>query len=92
MAEAENRVERYLHKRFTDLGGTTYKWSSPGRVGVPDRICILRGEVWFVEVKTEIGKLSVRQAREIERLKGLGCNARAIYDKRGVDIFMKVFE
>lgn len=36
----ENKVEKYLDKEVTKLGGITRKWVSPGRDGVPDRIVI----------------------------------------------------
>lgn len=81
----EKDVEKYLHKRVTELGGTTRKWVSPGRAGVPDRICFLpTGKVFFVEVKTDKGKLSVRQSREIDELRGLGAEVYVAYGPSGV--------
>lgn len=41
MGVRENKVEKYLDKQITELGGLTRKWTSPGRDGVPDRICIV---------------------------------------------------
>lgn len=79
MGAPESKVERYLHQRVTALGGTTRKWTSPGRAGVPDRICFLQGRVFFVEIKTDTGKLSVRQQREIDELKRHGAEVFVVY-------------
>lgn len=36
----ESVVERHLHTQVVKAGGTTYKFVSPGRKNVPDRIVI----------------------------------------------------
>lgn len=91
MARAENRVEKYLHERFKQLGGTTRKWTSPGRDGVPDRICFLPGNhIVFVEVKTMHGRLTLRQEREMNTLRHLGCDCHVVYGTEGVDELMKL--
>jgi hypothetical protein len=85
----EKQVEKYLHNEVGKLGGTTRKWTSPGRVGVPDRIVIIPGGIIiFVEVKTDKGKVSAPQEREIQRLTDLGCTARVVYGREGVDVFI----
>ena len=89
MGQHEATVERHLDREFKALGGTTYKWVSPGRVGMPDRICILNGVTYYVEVKTLGGRLSSMQRRELRRLKGLGVNACVVYGSTGVDDFIK---
>lgn len=88
MGVRENKVEKYLDKRVTDIGGITRKWVSPGRDGVPDRIIIKGGAVWFVEVKTSDGKLSGGQIRELERLWSAGASATVVYGEKGVDSFI----
>jgi hypothetical protein len=87
MGVRENKVEKYLDKKITELGGITRKWTSPGRDGVPDRIVIIRGHIWFVEVKTTDGKLSTAQAREHERLAKAGAQVRCVWGERDVDQF-----
>ena len=58
----ERDVERYLIKRVKDVGGRAYKFTSPAHRGVADRIvCLPDGQTWFVEVKTEGGRLSELQ-------------------------------
>tara|TARA_B100000749_G_C18413139_1_gene460010 strand:+ start:719 stop:1018 length:300 start_codon:yes stop_codon:yes gene_type:complete len=86
MARGENKVESYLHKRITQLGGTTRKWVSPGRDSVPDRIGFLPNNIiFFAEVKTMNGVLTVRQSREIETLKSYDCEVYVVYGTDGVD-------
>lgn len=48
----ENAVEANICRQVKALGGVAWKWISPGRQGVPDRICILPGgRIIFVELK-----------------------------------------
>jgi len=90
MGMQEAKVEKYLHAEVSKLGGTTRKFVSPGRVGVPDRIVILKGgKIWFVEVKTFGNIPSLSQNREICRLKTFGCNATFVAGKEGVDRFIE---
>ena len=89
MGVRENKVERYLDQRVKELGGLTRKWVSPGRDGVPDRIILLEGVVWFVEVKTTDGTLSGAQSREHCRLKESGAKIRTVYGEADVDSFIE---
>jgi Holliday junction resolvase-like predicted endonuclease len=97
MGIRENKVEKYLDDEVNFLGGITRKWVSPGRDGVPDRIVILFGTVWFVEVKTTDGKtdeckLSEVQKREHTRLRAAGANVVTVYGKEGVDEFIRILK
>lgn len=91
MGSREKGVESYLNQRVKAQGGITRKWVSPGHIGVPDRIVFLKGQVWFVEVKTEGGILSIGQQREIERLTGQKVNVFVVYGYNDVDAFMESF-
>lgn len=88
MGVREGKVEKYLDDQVTKLGGITRKWISPGRIGVPDRIIILRGNVIFVEIKTDDGRLSDQQSREIARLLSHGAKVAVLYGRGGVDFFI----
>lgn len=89
MGARENKVETYLDDCVTKLGGITRKWVSPGYDGVPDRIVILKGAVWFVEVKVTGGIYGPGQEREHARLRTAGMNVCTVYGRSGVDEFMK---
>lgn len=88
MGVRENKVEKYLDSEVVKLGGVTRKWVSPGRDGVPDRIVILNGKVWFVEVKTDDGKLTPVQEREHDRLREAGARVHTVYGQPSVDMFL----
>lgn len=47
----EKDIEQFLVKKIKNLGGLTYKFVSPSNRGVPDRIVIFKGKVYFVELK-----------------------------------------
>lgn len=71
-AQIENKMVRMVRER----GGLCYKFVSPGNPGVPDRIVITPdGRTIYVELKTEIGRLSSIQKWQ-----------RSEFQKRGVDI------
>jgi len=68
----ESTIEAYLIYTVAKLNGKTYKFQSPSHRGVADRIvCLPNGETWFVELKTEKGRLSELQkvfARDVQNL------------------------
>lgn len=92
MGVRENKVETYLDKEVQKIGGITRKWASPGRDGVPDRIVIIKGEVWFVEVKTTDGVLTHIQEREHKRLRAAGANVTTVYGATQVNDFVRTFK
>jgi hypothetical protein len=58
----ESEIERHFVWTVERMGGITYKFTSPGRKGVADRIaCLPDGSTWFVELKTKGGRLSKLQ-------------------------------
>lgn len=76
----ERDIEKKLTALVKKLGGLSYKFVSPGNDGVPDRIVITpKGTVWFIELKTETGRLSARQKYHIDRLKKQNCNVVVPY-------------
>ena len=89
MGARENKVERHLDNGVKALGGLTRKWVSPGRDGVPDRVVILKGLIWFVEVKTIDGVLSSAQKREHDRLRQVGAVVETVYGEGGVDLLLR---
>lgn len=51
----ESDIEEYLTKCVKNLGGLSLKFVSPGTRGVPDRIVLFSGRVYFIELKTMNG-------------------------------------
>ena len=65
----EREVEKHLKTEVEKRGGLCLKWASPGVRGVPDRIVVFGGEVFFVELKKEGGVLSPLQKKMIRELR-----------------------
>lgn len=85
----ERDIEKYLVRRVAEHGGVAYKFVSPGRVGVADRIVVLPGGVvWFVELKSVKGRLSPLQHVFAADMARLGMNYIVVRSKGEVDGFI----
>ena len=79
----ERDIEKWLRRQVESLGGLAFKFTSPGNDGVPDRLAVLPGgRIYFVELKTESGRLTTIQVWQQDRLRQLVCQVRTI---RGMD-------
>ena len=68
----EKNVEQHLTKQVAKLGGYSYKFTSPGRRSVPDRMVLFQGaNLFFVECKAPGKKPTELQQREHDRLREL---------------------
>lgn len=65
---SEKAVERYLVLECRSRGWICWKFSSPNKRGVPDRLVVSPGGVFFVEVKGPTGRLTKLQNKTIEDL------------------------
>lgn len=87
----ESQIEARLVQGVKALGGRAYKFVSPGNTGVPDRLVVLPGgRAIFVELKTDTGKLSPMQIRQINLLQSMGAPVRVLYGMTAVEEFLKV--
>jgi hypothetical protein len=84
----ESSIERRLVQQVRLLGYEALKFVSPGTDGVPDRIVVGHGQVIFVELKTEKGRLSAIQKVQIRRLRKLGQDVRVLYGMSEVAGFL----
>lgn len=86
----ERDIEQYLVKSVSAIGGTAYKFSSPSRRGVPDRIVVLPdGRVVFVELKAPGKTPTALQEKEHNRLRSLGQDVRVIDSREGVNALLQ---
>jgi len=86
----EREVEQRLSAAVRQAGGQTYKWVSPGRSGVPDRLCLLpAGRVAAVEVKRPGGQCTALQKKLHEELRGLGLPVFVVSDDEGIANMMQ---
>lgn len=66
----ERDIEKKVCDYAKDRGILTYKFTSPSRTAVPDRLFIgPRGHMWFVEFKKQGLKPTAPQEREHQRLR-----------------------
>lgn len=89
----EKDIEKYLREQVRDkLGGIAYKFTSPGRRSVPDRICVVHNEVFFVECKATGQVATDAQLREHAKLEALGQWVYVVSSKYAVDQIIKFWE
>ena len=89
----EAAVEAKLRDEMTRRGCLCYKFVSPGNNGVPDRMIITpHGEVYFIELKTERGRLSPEQSAQIRRLREHGMSVYVLYGAADVEQFILQYD
>ena len=85
----EKDIEKHFVKQVKLAGGKAYKWTSPGNVGVPDRIVLFPpGQIFFVELKATGKKPTDLQLAKHAELKKLGHTVFIIDSKEKVDAFI----
>jgi len=85
----ERQIEIKLRDVVKSKGGLALKFTSPGTVGVPDRIVLTSdGRVFFVELKASGKHLSPKQVKMVAVLKRLGHKVRVIDSLEQVKEFM----
>lgn len=90
----EKSIERRLREKIKDeLGGVAYKFTSPQRRSVPDRLCCLpSGVVFFVECKSPGKKLTKLQKREKDNLEALGFAVYVADNYSAVDTIVECYK
>jgi hypothetical protein len=86
----ESEVERHFDWAVQRAGGKTWKFTSPGRKGVADRIaCLPDGQTWFVELKTKGGRLSPLQKMFAADMAALNQRYACLWTKEQIDEFVR---
>ena len=92
-AFSEKHIEEYLSKQVKKSGGIAYKFSSPARRGVPDRMCLFpESAMMFVELKAPGKKPTNLQLHEHKKIEALGFEVFVIDSKEQVDELIKMVE
>ena len=68
----ESKIEAKVCEYARDKGFDVYKFTSPQRAAVPDRLFLRNGRAWFIEFKATGEKATVPQEREHARLRAQG--------------------
>ena len=95
----EKEIEAHFVRRVKDwIQGMAYKFTSPGRRNVPDRLCLaavpeehralVARYVRFVELKAEGEKPTAGQRREHKRLRELGFRVDVVDSKAQADDYV----
>ena len=81
----ESIVEDYLIKQAKIHNCLCYKFTAPGRRGVPDRILIGFGQTIFIETKKQNGKPRDQQVVVIKQMRQHGAIVCIIDNKEDID-------
>lgn len=84
----ESQVEKKLREKTERINGIYFKFSSPGTNGVPDRLVLLNGKVYFVELKAPGKKPRKLQLYMHEEMRKRGFKVWVIDDLKGVEKFI----
>ena len=91
MKVTEKNIENQFRLAVKELGGKSYKWTSPNNRGVPDRICFLPGGLVIVAELKRPGKVPTRlQTKVIQGLRELGTEVIVIDSFEAVKIFKDI--
>ena len=95
----ESTIEQHAVAMFKALGDLPYKFTSPGRRNVPDRLRlreipaehreIVARYVQFIEFKATGEKPTAAQEREHARLRKLGFRVEVVDNIAGVDTLVR---
>lgn len=88
MAE-EAKIEQKLKQKIQASGGICWKLVSPGTLGVPDRLIIRKGKVYFVELKAPGAKPRASQRTRAKQLRRVGAHVYCISNTEQVELFCK---
>lgn len=91
----EKQIERKVCDYAKEKNFLVYKFTSPGRMAVPDRLFITpSGLVFFIEFKRQGQVPTPQQQREHERLENQKCHVFVIDDvvkgKLVIDLMMRM--
>ncbi len=82
-------VEADFVRAVARSGGKAYKFTSEMNRGVSDRLVVYPGQVWFVEIKREGGKLTPLQMEFRTFIQSLGLNHFPVVGKEGITKFLE---
>ena len=89
MGKPEGIIEDYLIKQAENNNCLCYKFTSPGKRGVPDRIVIGHGYTVFVECKSPTGTTRKQQDFRIKEMRDHGALVYVLNTKPAIDEFFE---
>lgn len=90
---SEKAIEQYLTGSVKNLGGICLKYTNPGMVGFPDRVCLLPGGITlWVELKSKGQQLRTMQRIRISQMQRLGHTVTVCKSKEDIDRMLEPYK
>jgi len=87
----EAALENYMVEGVHDAGGLALKMDPRGNAGVPDLMILFKGNVFFVELKTERGTVQPHQKAKHRLFDLHGHPVHILRGKEQVDYFIEQY-
>lgn len=84
MSKLERKLERHFHDRVKAAGGIAIK-VVPTKKGLPDRMVLFKGNVFFCELKTDVGERSEIQKYMHRQFAKHGMDVATLHGKDQID-------
>ena len=84
----ESELQTKIKDKLTKAGWLVVKLEKTSWNGIPDLMCIRKGIVIFLEVKTENGVVAPLQEHRIKTLNAYGCFSRVVRSIDDIDVFI----
>lgn len=90
---SEKAIEQFLANSVKRMGGVCLKYSNPGMVGYPDRVCLLPGGVTiWIELKSQGEHLMPAQRIRKAQMENMGHPVYVCDSKLQVELLLKKYE
>lgn len=83
----ESQVQTQIKNRLTKHGWLVVKIISSSMNGIPDLMCIRKGVVMFLEVKTDVGVVAPLQEYVMKVLNSHNVHSRVVRSVEDVDVY-----
>lgn len=90
MREAD--IEKMLVQAIEEIGGKAFKFASFSNAGVPDRIVLLDGKAYFVELKAPGQELRPLQEYRRRQFEGLGFEVFIVDSMKSLGVLISEIE
>jgi len=83
----ESQLQTQIKNRLTKHGWLVVKIISSSMNGIPDLMCIRKGVVMFLEIKTDVGVVAPLQEYVIKVLNSNQIHSRVVRSVEDVDVY-----
>ena len=83
----ESAIQRHVMREARAAGCFVRKVESPNHAGLPDLVIVYQGRTLWLELKTDIGRLSALQERTHQEMRAAGAQVATTY---GLDQALKI--